>query len=86
VITPAVQVTAQDAFGNTATSFTGTVVVSITPLTGTPGAVLSGTTSLAATSGVVSYSNLSINLAGVGYKLDATSGGLTTTSATFNIL
>jgi hypothetical protein len=83
-ITPAVQVTALDAGGNVATGFTGTVVVAIKTNPG--GGTLSGTTSVAAGSGVATYSDLSINNAGTGYTLQATSSGLTSaTSSAFNI-
>jgi hypothetical protein len=85
VITPAVRVTARDAFGNTATAFTGTVTVIIgtNPSSGT----LSGTTVVAATGGIASFSNLSINLAGTGYTLTASATGLTpATSSAFNIM
>ncbi|HSD32317.1 MAG TPA: hypothetical protein VLB49_10435, partial [Gemmatimonadales bacterium] len=86
VITPAVEVTAQDAFGNTVTSFTGNVAIAITPGTGTAGAVLTGLTPVAAVAGVSRFSDLSINLAGTGYKLTASAGGLSAaTSVVFNI-
>src|SRR5207248_2348646 len=57
VITPAVQVTAQDAQGNTATGFTGNVTVAIgtNPSTGT----LAGTKVVAAVAGVATFSGLS---------------------------
>jgi hypothetical protein len=85
-IAPAAQVTARDAFGNTVTSFAGTVTVAITPGTGTAGAVLSGTASVAATAGVATFSTLSIDKVGSGYRLGATSGALAPdTSATFTI-
>jgi hypothetical protein len=85
-ITPAVVVTARDQFGNTATGFNGAVSVNIAPGTGTGGAVLSGSTTVGASSGVATFSNLSINLVGTGYQLQSTSAGLTTaTSAAFNI-
>src|SRR5206468_3075549 len=50
VITPAVQVTAQDGLGNTVPSFTGSVTVALgnNPVAGT----LTGTTTVAATNGV----------------------------------
>ena len=84
-ITPAVEVTAQDAGGNTATGFVGNVTVAIktNPASGT----LSGTLTVAAAAGVATFTNLSINNAGTGYTLTATSGGLTSaTSLAFNIL
>ncbi len=83
-IAPAVQVTAQDALGNTVVGFTGDVTVAIgnNPGSGT----LSGTLSQPAVAGVAAFSNLSIDQAGTGYTLSATSGALTSTpSAPFNI-
>ncbi|HJS44369.1 MAG TPA: hypothetical protein VJ755_12910, partial [Gemmatimonadales bacterium] len=85
VITPAVRVAAQDNFGNTVTSFTGPVTVAIG--TNPAGGTLSGTTAVAAVSGVAVFSTLSINNAGNAYTLAATSTGLTgTTSAAFDIV
>jgi len=49
-ITPALQVTAQDALGNTVASFTGDVTVAI--VTNPAGGVLSGTAVVAAVAGV----------------------------------
>jgi hypothetical protein len=79
VITPAVQVSAQDAFGNLATGFTGTITLAI----GTnPGAgTLGGTTAVAAVNGVATFSTVSINKSGVGYSLTANATGLTGTSS-----
>src|SRR3989454_4494726 len=81
-ITPAVEVTAQDAGGNTATGFTGNITVAIgtNPSTGT----LSGTKTVAAVAGVATFSGLSIDKAGTGYTLTATGAGSTTSTA-FNI-
>jgi len=87
-IAPPVVVTAQDAFGNTATTFTGSITLSITSGTGTPLAVLSGTNPVNAAGGVATFSNLSINLPStvIPYQLDAASGALTrATSSPFNI-
>ena len=84
-ITPAVKVTARDAFGNIATQFTGNVTVAI----GTnPGAgTLSGTKTLAATNGVATFSDLSIDNIGAGYTLAASASGLSgVTSDPFNII
>src|SRR5207247_8922290 len=63
-ITPAVEVTAQDGNGNTATGFTGNITVAIgtNPGTGT----LSGTTTVAAVAGVASFPGLTIDKAGTG--------------------
>lgn len=83
-ISPAVQVAVQDAFGNTVTSSTATLSVATGANPG--GGLLSGTTSRAATAGVASFPDLSIDKAGTGYTLVATSGTLTpATSAAFNI-
>src|SRR5438034_1084061 len=81
-ITPAVQVTAQDASGNTASGFTGNITVAIgtNPSTGT----LSGTKTVAAVAGVATFPGLSIDKVGTGYTLTATGAG-STTSAAFNI-
>jgi Tol biopolymer transport system component len=50
------------------------------------GGTLSGTTMIIAVAGVATFSNLSIDKAGTGYTLQATSGALTAaTSAAFNI-
>src|SRR5947207_15325616 len=79
---PAVQVTAQDAQGNTASGFTGNVTVAIgtNPSTGT----LGGTLTHAAVGGVATFANLSIDKVGTGYTLTATGAG-SATSAAFNI-
>src|SRR5439155_1193731 len=82
-ITPAVAVTVQDGLGNTVTGFTGNVTVAIATNPG--GGTLAGTATVAATAGVATFSNLSINKTGTGYTLGASSGGLTGTSAGFNI-
>jgi YD repeat-containing protein len=77
-------VTVRDSSGNTVTSSTASITVAIG--TNPSGGVLSGTTNQNASSGVASFSNLSINLAGIGYTLTASSAGLTSaTSAAFNI-
>jgi ribosomal protein S6E (S10) len=86
VMAPAVQVTVQDASGSTVTGSTANVTLVITAGTGTAGAVLGGTLTKAAVNGVATFSNLTIDLVGVGYTLTATSSGLTSaTSAAFNI-
>src|SRR5205823_3013098 len=79
-ITPAVQVVAHDAQGNTATGFSGNVTMALgaNPGSGT----LAGTTTVAAASGVATFANLSINKAGTGYTLTASASG--PTSATSN--
>src|SRR5205807_6113819 len=82
-ITPAVTVQIQDANGNL-TSSTASVSIAIgtNPSTGT----LNGTTSVAAVSGITTFSNLSIDKGGTGYTLQVSSTGLTSaTSGAVNI-
>ncbi len=83
-IAPAVQVTARDAHGNTASGFTGnvTVALGINPTS----AVLSGTTTVAAVAGVATFSGLAIDRAGTGFTFTASAAGLSSgTSAAFNV-
>lgn len=83
-LTPPVQVTARDAFGNTATGFVGSVLVLIGNNPGS--ASLSGTLSQTAIAGVATFAGLSLDRAGVGYTLTAAATGLTgATSTTFDI-
>ena len=84
-IAPDVTVWVEDASGNLVTTDTSLVTVAIdtNPSTGT----LSGTTSAAASGGIATFSNLSIDNAGTGYTLKATDGTLTSvTSNPFNVL
>ncbi|HLL54694.1 MAG TPA: hemagglutinin, partial [Myxococcaceae bacterium] len=82
-ITPAVQVTVQDAFGNR-TGSTASITLALGANPG--GGALSGATTVAAMAGVATFSNLAIDAAGTGYTLVATSTGLTgATSAAFDI-
>jgi len=88
IIAPAVVVAAQDEFGNTATAFTGSIALAITPGSGTPLAVLSGTNPVNAIGGLATFVDLSINLPStlIPYRLDATSTALTdATSSSFNV-
>lgn len=73
-IAPAVQVTAQDALGNTVSGFTGDVTIAIGSNPG--GATLSGTTTETAVAGVATFSNLQLDKTGIGYTLTATSHAL----------
>jgi hypothetical protein len=83
-ITPPIRVTALDAFGNIATSFTSNVTLAIA--TNPAGGTLAGITTVAATSGVATFSGLSINNAGAGYTLTASTPSLTAaTSIAFTI-
>jgi len=83
-VAPAVQVTVRDAFDNTVTGSSATITLAIGTNPG--GGALSGTTTLAAVSGVATFSNLSIDKTGTGYTLTAASAGLTgATSSAFTI-
>lgn len=75
----------QDTWGNTVTTSSASVTLSIA--TGTSGAVLTCTTNpLAAASGIATFAGCKINLAGNGYTLRAIATGLTlATSNAFNI-
>jgi hypothetical protein len=84
-ITPAVQVVAQDAYGNAATSYATAIAAAIgTNPSGT--GVLSGTTSVVPSAGAAAFGNLSIDKTGTGYTLVTSSGTLVgATSSGFNI-
>ena len=80
LITPPVQITVQDASGNTVTNATTTVTVA---LGANPGAAtLSGTLTVAAIQGIVTFSNLRIDRPGSGYTLVASAGGLSGATST----
>jgi hypothetical protein len=83
-ISPAVTLSVQDAGGNVVTTSNATVTIAISTNPG--GGTLSGTLSTNAASGVATFSDLSINRSANGYKLTASSTGLTSAvSATFNV-
>lgn len=84
-ITPAVTVRIEDASGNLVT--TGSYNVTLAIGNNPAGGVLGGTTTVAAVSGVATFSTLSIDKAGTGYTLAATSSPVLTgtTSSAFNI-
>ena len=83
-ISPVVTVAVEDASGNVVTSSTASVSIAI--LNNPGGGTLSGTTAVNAVAGVATFSSLSINAAGPGYTLSATSAGLASaTSNPFNI-
>src|SRR5207248_2335405 len=81
-ITPAVEVTAQDASGNTASGFTGNITVAIG--TNPTRRTSSLTKTVAAVAGAATFSGLSIDKVGTGYTLTATGAGSATSTA-FNI-
>src|SRR5204863_4189095 len=83
-ISPAVKVRALDAFGNVATGFTDAVAIALGSNLG--GSTLSGTTPVAAVSGVATFF-VSLNKAGTGYTLTASASGVTSvTSTPFDII
>jgi adhesin/invasin len=86
VITPPVRVTLRDRYGNVATNFSGSITLSIAPLSGTPLASLNGTRTRAVSGGTATFDDLSIDLVGVLYRLRAAGAGLTGDSAPFAIL
>ena len=77
-------VTAQDAAGNTVTTYAGTVALSIKSGTGAAGAALTGCSG-ARSSGVTTFSGCKIDKAGTGYQLRASDGTSTIDSAAFNV-
>src|SRR6266516_3020657 len=82
-ISPPVRVAAQDDAGNTVTSFTDSIRITLG--TNQSGGTLSGTKTVAAVNGVATFSNLSIDRAG-SYTLTANASGLASgTSASFTI-
>ena len=83
-LTPAVVVQALNSVGQVAAGFNGTVVMSLS--TNPTSATLGGTVSVAAVAGVATFSNLTINRSGEGFKLTATSSPLrSAVSEAFNI-
>ena len=76
-------VTAQDAGGNTATSYAGTVSLSIAS-GGAGGATLSGCSG-SLRSGVTTFSGCQIDKVGTNYVLRASDGTLSVTSGAFNV-
>ena len=78
-ISPSPTVRIQDAYGNLTPS---NATVSMTLTAGPAGATLSGSTTRAAAAGVATFNNLTVNTAGVGYRLTASSGPLPPTAST----
>jgi hypothetical protein len=85
-IAPTVQVTALDSMGNVDTTYIATVAMGITTGSGTSGAHLRGAVSVPASAGLAGFPGISLDSAGTGYTLRATSGTLTAaTSLTFAV-
>ena len=80
-ISPAVQVAVEDSSGTVVTNATDPVTLTLTG-----GTSLAGTLTAAPRNGIATFSNLSVNAAGAGYTLSATSPGLASaTSTSFTI-
>ncbi len=75
-ITPAVEVSVVDQFGNLVTSATDAITLTIAVDGSGGGATLGGTTTVNATGGVAVFGNLDIDLIGSGYQLNAAAAGL----------
>ena len=85
-ISPAIVVEVQDANG-ARVYWDNSTSVAIAIGSNPSGGTLSGTTPVTVVAGRATFSNLSINMSGVGYTLNATAAGLTgATSNAFNIL
>jgi plastocyanin len=83
-ITPAVEVTVQDASGNPVTASTAPITIAIGDNPG--GATLGGTTTQNAATGVATFSDLTLDQSGAAYTLSASSSGLTSaTSGAFDL-
>jgi hypothetical protein len=84
VMTPPVTVSIYDALGDLVTTATTSVTLAIGA--NGSGAVLSGTTTVAAVAGVATFSSLSVSKPGTGFNLVASATGLTgATSAAFTV-
>jgi len=82
-ITPAVQVAAQDALGQTDMSFNSAISLTLTDSLGhsTPSDTLFGTTTQTAVAGLATFSDLSLDRACLGCRLLATAGGVASASS-----
>ena len=76
-------VTAEDGSGNIATTYTGPVTLALSG--GTSGAKLGGTVTINAVNGVAAFTGLTIDTAGTGYTLTASSGTLTPAPVTVTV-
>jgi hypothetical protein len=83
---PVIEVSAMRG-GQVMRTFTGDITVSIQGGSGVPAAVLSGVRTIKAVTGVATFTDLSINAAGTGYRLviDAAGAGSTVTP-TFSVV
>jgi streptogramin lyase len=79
----AVGVVIEDPYGNVETGESGTLTVSLA--SGPAGATLGGTTSVAASQGVATFSALTLTAAASGYSLEIASGPLSATTTTIAV-
>ena len=84
-ISPAVTVQELDPFNNLVTT-DNTSIVALTFAANPGSSTLLGTSSMMVSGGVATFTNLSLNHIGTGYKLAAKDGTLSGTSAAFNIV
>ena len=81
-----VQVAVVDQLGNTVTNAKASITIDITSAANPGSGTLAGTKTVSTSGGVASFSDLSINQPGIGYRLTATSKGLgSVTSGHFDI-
>ena len=76
-------VTAEDGSGNVDSTYTGPVTLAL--FGGTSGAKLGGTLTVNAVNGVAAFPALTIDTAGTGYTLTASSGTLTSATSSINV-
>ncbi len=77
-------VSAEDSYGNVNSTYASSVTIALANNPG--GSTLAGTLTATAVGGVATFSNLTLNKAGTGYTLTATSGSLTSaTTSGFNV-
>jgi len=87
VIAPAVTVSVLQASGERSSGSSASVTLALTPGTGSAGATLGGTLTRAAVNGTATFNDLTLDKAGAGYTLTATSGSLTAaTSSPFGVV
>jgi hypothetical protein len=85
-VTPAVQVAIADPLTSTPIAFDNTDTVTMAIGTNPSGGTLSGTLTATVSGGVATFNNLSIDKAGTGYTLTASTSGMTTLASNgFNI-
>jgi len=87
-VSPAIQVTVQDASGVTVTSSSATITLAIDATANPGSSTISGgsTVTAVASSGVATFSTATLNKAGTGYRLTVSATSLTAaTSNTFNV-